>query len=97
MANFNQVVVMTASLLALCLSTPIQAADTSPSTWPVSEREQAEKRESEDWTPATARSIAGKNGVVSAIASPVAVQAGIEALRQGGTAADAAATVALTE
>jgi gamma-glutamyltranspeptidase / glutathione hydrolase len=97
MANFNQVVVMTASLLALCLSTPIQAADTSPSTWPVSEREQAEKRESEDWTPATARSIAGKNGVVSAIASPVAVQAGIEALRQGGTAADAAATVALTQ
>ena len=35
--------------------------------------------------------------MISAIASPIAVQAGVEALRQGGSAADAAATTALTE
>ncbi len=35
--------------------------------------------------------------MISTTASPIAVQAGLEALRQGGTAADAAATVALTQ
>ena len=35
--------------------------------------------------------------MVSAISSPIAVLAGVETLRHGGNAADAAATVALTE
>ena len=39
----------------------------------------------------------GATILVTGIGSPVAVHAGAEALRQGGTAADAAATVALTQ
>ena len=44
-----------------------------------------------------ARTVEGGSGLVAATMSPIAVRAGIEALRQGGTAADAAATVALTQ
>ncbi len=43
------------------------------------------------------RVVEGKSGLVVATMSPIAVNAGMEALRQGGTAADAAATVALTQ
>ena len=57
----------------------------------------AEKQETAGWTPARARSLSSRKGVVSAVSSAIAVQAGVEALRAGGTAADAAATVALTE
>jgi gamma-glutamyltranspeptidase/glutathione hydrolase len=84
-------------LVLLTLAGIAQARDLSPEKWPTSEREQAEKREAAGWSPASARSISGQEGVISAIASPIAVQAGIEALRQGGNAADAAGTVALTE
>ncbi|QVL32672.1 gamma-glutamyltransferase [Telmatocola sphagniphila] len=74
-----------------------QAGDLSPAKWNAAEREQAEKRETGGWSPSANRSISSKEGVISAIASPIAVQAGIEALRQGGTAADAAGTIALTQ
>ncbi len=97
MAKFNLTVVMYAGLLAPFLVRPVHAADLSPARWPAAERERAEKREAAGWTPAAACSISSKNGVISAIASPIAVQAGVMVLRDGGTAADAAATVALTE
>ncbi len=74
-----------------------RADELSPARWPAREREQAEKREALGWTPNASKHIAGKNGVISAIASPVAVQAGIQALESGGNAADAAATVSLTQ
>jgi gamma-glutamyltranspeptidase / glutathione hydrolase len=96
-ATFKQTVITNAGLLALILATPVQAADTSPAKWPAAERERAEKQETAGWAPGIERSISSKNGVVSAIASPIAVQAGVIVLREGGTAADAAATVALTE
>ncbi len=89
--------VLKAVLLALILATPVRAADLSPTKWPVAERERAEKQEAAGWAPTAARSISSKNGVVSAIASPIAVLAGVMALREGGTAADAAAAVAMTE
>ena len=79
------------------MTTALEAADLSPAKWAAAERERAEKQEAAGWTPSVARSISSKKGVISAIASPIAVQAGVEALRQGGTAADSAATVALTE
>jgi gamma-glutamyltranspeptidase/glutathione hydrolase len=88
------------SLLALglcCLVGPAYAQGLSPAHWNSAERERAEKEESRGWTPREARVISGKNGIICAVASPIAVQAGIEALRHGGTAADAATTVALTE
>jgi gamma-glutamyltranspeptidase/glutathione hydrolase len=84
-------------LTALILVTEVRASDLSPAKWSAAERERAEKQEAAGWTPAAARSISSKNGVISAIASPIAVQAGIEALRQRGNAADAAGAVALTE
>ncbi len=39
----------------------------------------------------------GENGVISGTTGPAAVRAGLEALRQGGTAADAVITTALTQ
>lgn len=88
---------ITIVLILLRLGGTAQAEELSPEKWPRPERERAEKREAAGWSPASARSISGRDGVISAIASPIAVQAGIEALRQGGNAADAAGTVALTQ
>ena len=87
---------MNVTLLALVFA-GVEAADLSPEKWPATERERAEKQEAAGWTPLAASSISSRNGVVSAISSPIAVQAGVETLRHGGNAADAAATVALTE
>ncbi|MYJ27012.1 MAG: hypothetical protein F4080_16210, partial [Holophagales bacterium] len=39
----------------------------------------------------------GENGVISGTTGPAAVRAGLEALRQGGTAADAVIATALTQ
>src|SRR3954467_507361 len=81
---------------ALALATPLQAADLSPGHWPEAERLALEPREAMGF-PAGARGGEGRGGFVSATASPVAVHAGMEALRQGGTAADAAVATALTQ
>jgi gamma-glutamyltranspeptidase/glutathione hydrolase len=80
----------------LALATPLQAADLSPAHWPDAERAALERREAMIF-PTEARSVEGQSGFVSATASPVAVHAGMEALRQGGTAADAAVATALTQ
>jgi gamma-glutamyltranspeptidase / glutathione hydrolase len=96
-ATFKPTAVMHFGILALILATQVHSADISPGKWPAAERERAEKQEAAGWAPAAARSISSKNGVISAIASPIAVQAGITVLREGGTAADAAGAVALTE
>ena len=69
----------------------------SPSKWPKAERERVEKLESQVVSPVEKRSVEGKGGVVSATVSPIAVYAGVQALGLGGTAADAAATTALTQ
>ena len=69
----------------------------SPDTWPKAEREHAEQVESQTSTPLESQNITGAKGLVSATVSPIAVYAGLQALKQGGTAADAAATTALTQ
>jgi gamma-glutamyltranspeptidase / glutathione hydrolase len=92
-----KIAVTAAFVLVAIIDQSVFAADLSPGKWPATARERAEKREIAGWTPTEARSISGTNGVISATESPIAVQAGLEALRQGGTAADAAATVALTQ
>ncbi len=79
------------------LGLPANSVELSPTTWPVELRNEVETHEADSWTPNQSRSISGKMGLVATIASPIAVQAGLAALRQGGTAADAAATVALTQ
>jgi gamma-glutamyltranspeptidase/glutathione hydrolase len=75
----------------------VSAADLSPATWPSAERERLEKLESQSWTPPQAATVEAGGGIVSATVSPIAVHAGIQTLRAGGTAADAAATTALTQ
>jgi hypothetical protein len=89
--------VTAACVLVSVFGQSVVALDLSPARWPATARERAEKQETAGWTPVEARTISGRSGVISTTASPIAVQAGLEALRQGGTAADAAATVALTE
>jgi gamma-glutamyltranspeptidase / glutathione hydrolase len=72
------------------------AADLSPVHWPVSERAELQQREFFDFPPYEGV-VKGRTGLVAGTLSPVAVHAGLEALRRGGTAADAAATVAFTQ
>ena len=69
----------------------------SPAGWPKAERERVEKLESQVVSPLEKRVIESGGGLVSATVSPIAVYAGIEALKHGGTAADAAATTALAQ
>jgi gamma-glutamyltranspeptidase / glutathione hydrolase len=73
--------------------------DLSPATWPAAERINAEQQEFQlvGWSPTTAQELQTKGGEISATVSPIAVAAGLEALRKGGNAADAAATVAVTQ
>ena len=73
------------------------ASDLSPAKWPPDTRQRAEQQEDRSWTPSGAQTLHGKGGMISATVSPIAVQAGLETLRLGGNAADAAATVALTQ
>jgi gamma-glutamyltranspeptidase/glutathione hydrolase len=70
--------------------------DLLPIHWTDSERTAAEAREMAIMPSAT-RSLSGRTEMISATSSPVAVQAGLETLRQGGTAADAAVTTSLTQ
>jgi gamma-glutamyltranspeptidase / glutathione hydrolase len=75
----------------------VHAANLSPGLWPAAERATLEQQERDSYSPGQAQVIEGSAGLVSATVSPVAVFAGAEALRQGGSAADAAATTALTQ
>ncbi|MBV8805280.1 MAG: gamma-glutamyltransferase, partial [Sinobacteraceae bacterium] len=72
------------------------AADLSPAHWPVSERAELQRRELSAFPP-NAGIVKGHTSLVAGTLSPIAVHAGVEALRRGGTAADAAATVAFTQ
>jgi gamma-glutamyltranspeptidase / glutathione hydrolase len=69
----------------------------SPSNWSKAARESVEKLESLTVSPLEMRRIEGTGGLVSATVSPIAVHAGIKALKLGGSAADAAAATALTQ
>lgn len=83
---------------AMLLATPAgaQKVDLSPEQWPVALRGHLEAREAAI-RPNGNREIKGSAGIVSATMSPVAAHAGAEALRNGGTAADAAIATALTQ
>ena len=72
------------------------AADLSPANWPPAEKARAESLEQTVF-PAKARIVEGRSALVAATLSPIAIRAGIESLKQGGTAADAASTIALTQ
>lgn len=88
---------ITLALVIALTSAPAAEVNLSPTAWPTVERERVEHLESQTWTPLETRKITGGGGLVSATVSPIAVYAGVQALKQGGTAADAAATTALTQ
>ena len=73
-----------------------RTSELSPANWPVADRTRIEQMERSPW-PAAARVVEGRNGLVVGTLSPVAVHAGVQALRSGGTAADAALTTAVTQ
>jgi gamma-glutamyltranspeptidase/glutathione hydrolase len=83
-------------VIALLYSQFIFAADLSPAKWKVEDKTRLETIGQSPW-PLQGRVVEGQFGLISATTSPIAVHAGMEALKQGGTAADAAATVALTQ
>jgi gamma-glutamyltranspeptidase/glutathione hydrolase len=83
-------------LAVLLASAPLAAADLSPGSWSPQERSELQHREQSPW-PASARTLEGRSGYVAATLSPIATHVGIETLRQGGTAADAAVATALTQ
>jgi DNA-binding XRE family transcriptional regulator len=83
-------------LAVLLASAPLAAADLSPRSWSPQERSELQHREQSPW-PASARTLEGRSGYVAATLSPIATHVGIETLRQGGTAADAAVATALMQ
>ena len=85
-----------AVIAAMVSNVSAAAADLSPGHWPAAARAELERRELASF-PDSARVIEGSSILVAGTLSPIAVHAGMEALRQGGSAADAAATVALTQ
>lgn len=96
--NWRRHLLMT-SLIAL--ATPLAAhaapASTAPTSWPAADRAAAEKFESTSLRSTRSRTTSGTQGAISATASPIATQAGLEILKRGGTAADAATAIAMTQ
>ncbi len=74
---------------------PAAAVDLSPSKWPASEYEQFLAAQNVDRK--SAGYAEGKNGAVTVAYNGLAARAGLEALKQGGSAIDAALTAALTQ
>jgi len=74
----------------------IRAASFSPANWPADERVALERLEERN-TPDACRVVEGGNGLVAGTMSPTSVRVGIDVLKQGGNAADAATAVALTQ
>jgi gamma-glutamyltranspeptidase/glutathione hydrolase len=83
--------------VALTIGSMGYASDLLPASWPQAERESVEKLESQTTSPLESQIVESNKGIISATVSPVAVYAGIQALKLGGNAADAAATTALTQ
>jgi len=72
--------------------------DLSPRNWKPEEKARAEQLEyALPQLPSEVRVFEGHSGLIAATLSPISILAGLEALKQGGTAADAAATIALTQ
>jgi gamma-glutamyltranspeptidase / glutathione hydrolase len=78
------------------MSTSLFAGDLSPDMWPEQERARLEQMEEVPW-PLTTRAVEGRSAFVAATMSPIATHVGMQTLRGGGTAADAAIATALTQ
>ncbi len=89
--------ILPAAIVALASVALTMGSDLSPAVWPKAEREQIEQLESLTISPIEARRVEGTSGIISATVSPLSVYAGIQTLKHGGNAADAAAVTALTQ
>jgi gamma-glutamyltranspeptidase/glutathione hydrolase len=69
----------------------------SPEHWPVAARFRAESEEAAGFISPASLTRSGLNGAVCVTCSPIALQAGLQAMRSGGSAADAAVATALTQ
>jgi len=74
-----------------------RAADLSPGNWPKAQRDRIETLEAQTTSPRQKQSVESPGGIVLATLSPISVHAGVQTLRAGGNAADAAAATALTQ
>jgi gamma-glutamyltranspeptidase/glutathione hydrolase len=87
-------------VVAFCLPLGLARGETggvnlSPATWPSGEYERFLKAQDIDRTEAGVAT--GRNGAVTVAYNGLAARAGLEALKQGGNAIDAALTTALTQ
>ena len=73
------------------------AVNLSPERWPAARRLVAERAQSTSPSPIQAQAFRGSSGIVVSTLSPMAALAGVETLRNGGNAADAAIAAALTQ
>ena len=73
------------------------AANLSPEQWLAPRRLAAEQAQSTSPSPLQAQTFRGSAGIVVSTLSPLATLAGVETLRKGGTAADAAIAAAVTQ
>ena len=96
MSSQREVAAATAIIALACTSMSL-ATDLSPGSWPKAERESLEALEGQGWSPTAPRVVEGGRGIVSATVSPLSVYVGIQTLKLGGNAADAAAATALTQ
>lgn len=74
---------------------PRAVNDISPATWPKGEYDKFITAQNVDRT--TSSVASGKNGAVTVAYNGIAARAGLEALKQGGNAMDAAMTAAVTQ
>src|SRR5262245_63463233 len=86
---------ITVLLTAGAAAPPKPIVNLSPTAWPKGEYERFLRAQDADRTEAGVAT--GRNGAVTVAYNGVAARAGLEALKQGGSALDAALTTALTQ
>jgi len=86
---------LTLSVVVVPASTSSAASDISPASWPKGEYERFIAAQDVDRS--TAGVATGQKGAVTVAYNGVAARAGLEALKQGGNAMDAAMTAAVTQ
>jgi gamma-glutamyltranspeptidase/glutathione hydrolase len=86
------------AFIASCSKDQTKKVDLSPTSWPEGELEKFSELNLRNIFETTASGyIEGTKYVITGTSEPLAVRAGLEALKQGGTAADAAMTTSLSQ
>lgn len=86
---------LSACLVVPAIAAPPEVKDLSPAVWPKGEYEQYIQAQDVDRTRAGVAT--GRNGAVTVAYNGIAARAGVEALKQGGNAMDAALSAAVTQ